>query len=92
MDNLYVANICQKPEAWANTKILQESCSKSNVHTQNHQHDLLLPSAVIVIPMLMVTIWKLGQHYQRQQQRNRAFVRLQKIVMLERMLNKQVKS
>ena len=39
MDRLYAADICQMPEAWANTKTWQEACSKSNVHPQNSHHD-----------------------------------------------------
>jgi hypothetical protein len=95
VDHLYAANICQMPEAWANTKTWQEACSKSNVHPQNSHNDLLLPSAIVVLPILMLVSLlftrKLRQHYRRQHQRNLVFTRLQQVAMLERMLNIKVK-
>ncbi len=95
MDNSYAANICQMPEAWANTKTWQEACSKSNAHPQTSDRDLLLPSAIIIIPILMLVsilfTRKLKQHHRRQQHRDRAFARLQRVAMLERMLNIKVK-
>ena len=95
MDYSYTANICQMPEAWANTKTWQEACSKSNAQTQNSHHDLLLPSAIVLLPILMLVsilfTRKLKQHHRRQQQRDRVFVRLQQVAMLERMLNIKVK-
>ena len=95
MDRLYATNICQMPEAWANTKTWQEACSKSNIHPQNSHNDLLMPSAVVLLPILtLVSILltrRLGQRYRRQHQRNKAFNRLQKVAMLERMLNIKVK-
>jgi hypothetical protein len=95
VDRLYAANICQMPEAWANTKTWQEACSKSNVHPQNSHHELLLPSAIVVLPILMIVSIllsrKLRQRHRRQHQRNLAFTRLQQVAMLERMLNIKVK-
>ena len=55
MDRLYATNICQMPEAWANTKTWQEACSKSNIHPQNSHNDLLMPSAVVLLPILTLT-------------------------------------
>ena len=95
MENLSAANICQMPEAWANTKTWQEACSKSHADTQTSHHDLLVPSAIVGLPILMLLsilfTKKLSLHYRRQHQRNRAFARLQKVVMLERMLSIKVK-
>ncbi|MDV2991539.1 MAG: hypothetical protein N4J56_001193 [Chroococcidiopsis sp. SAG 2025] len=95
MDNLYAANICQTPKAWANTKTWQETCSKSNADTQTSHNDLLIPSAIVILPIFMLVsilvTRKLRRHYHRQQQRNRAFARLQKVALLERMLSIKVK-
>lgn len=95
MDNLYAANICQTPKAWANTKTWQETCSKSNADMQTSHNDLLIPSAIVVLPIFMLVsiliTRKLRLHYRRQQQRNKAFARLQKVVTLERMLSIKVK-
>ena len=95
MENLSAANICQMPEAWANTNTWQEACSKSNADTQTSHHELLVPSAIVLLPILMLLsilfTRKLRLHYRRQHQRNKAFARLQKVVMLERMLSIKVK-
>lgn len=95
MNNPYIANICQMPEVWANTKTWQETCSKSNADTQTSHNELLIPSAIVVLPILMLIsiliTRKLHRHYHRQHQRNRAFDRLQKVAMLERMLSIKVK-
>jgi hypothetical protein len=82
-------------QAWANTKTQQEVCSKSNLNLQTSDRDLLLPSAIVILPILMLVsilfTKKLKQHYRRQHQRNLAFTRLQQVAMLERMLNIKVK-